>query len=89
MNTITIVEDVVRVTEQGPDTVVAIIEPYALVVETGVAGPQGPQGEQGPQGPAGQATVNSGLLVDRPVSGDTEGELYAATDADDLYIWFE
>jgi hypothetical protein len=54
-------------------------------VEVGIAGPQGPTG---PQGLPGEATVATGLLAARPPAGDAEGELYGATDTEELYIWF-
>lgn len=89
MITAVVNEQIIRVADESADTVAVVIEPRTVAVEVGIAGPQGPQGETGPAGPAGQATVDSGPVAERPVSGDAEGQLYAATDEDQLYIWFD
>lgn len=89
MITAVINERIIRVADESGDTIAVVIEPRTVALDVGIAGPQGPQGETGATGPAGQATVASGTIAERPAAGDSEGELYAATDEDQLYIWFD
>ena len=60
--------------------VVAIDRPVRGVIEVQTGG------VQGPQGPAGQG-ISTGTLAARPLSA-TEGDMYAATDTNELFMWF-
>lgn len=55
-----------------------VVESSREVIVVGIAGPQGPPG-------SGGAIVDA--LADRPLTAD-EGALFAATDTEQLFIWF-
>lgn len=63
-------------------------DPDVLVVETELINVVKIEdgGAQGPQGPPGTGTV-AGLLSARPLTS-VEGNMYAATDTDQVFIWF-
>ena len=61
--------------------VLTIKETLIEVVEVQTGGVQGPAGPQG-------GGISSGTLAARPASS-SEGDLYAATDTDEVFIWFD
>jgi hypothetical protein len=83
MTTVEVLEQVVSVIELTETEIVLQTVETVNIVEVGIAGPQGATGAQGPAG----GTVLVDELADRPVSA-TEGDLFAARDTEDLYIWF-
>lgn len=58
--------------------VVTLVETLKEVIEVQTGGVQGPPGQG----------IATGLFSARPGSGD-EGDIYAATDTDELFIWFD
>lgn len=69
-----------RIEVEDNADVIAVQEVVKEVIEVQTGG------VQGPAGPAGSG-VTVGLLSARPVIG-AAGNLYAATDEEELYIWF-